>query len=97
MYLPTQDLDAGDPHLRRQVRLIDLSRVDIVGRFERFALDAAMIFDQLGLRFDASTRRNASARHEGFRRFYDDATAERVADLYALDRQVFGYDFDLPG
>ena len=92
-WVAEQDLDRCDVHLRRQVRLIDLNRLDMVGRHERFDDDVRRIFRELGLRF-TSTHLNRSSAGEDFRSVYDDHTAEAVGHLYSLDCQLLGYSFD---
>lgn len=93
-HLETLDLDRCDTHIRRQRALIDLNRVDFLGRQERFDEDAAEVFGRLGLRFDPALRRNTSAPRADHRSFYDDDTAARVARLYEVDVRTFGYRFD---
>ena len=93
-HLETLDLDDCDAHVRRQRALVDVGRVDFLGRFEQFDDDATELFGRLGLRFDPQLRRNISAPRADHRQFYDDETAARVARLYEVDVRTFGYRFE---
>lgn len=66
---------------------------DFIGRFERLAEDAATVFARIGLEEAILPAANASARSRDYRAYYDDATAQRVADLYARDIERFNYRF----
>ncbi|MFP4239712.1 MAG: Type II secretory pathway, pullulanase PulA [Rhodosalinus sp.] len=67
-------------------------RASLYVRLEHFEADAEPFFAHLGFRV-ALPRANASARDRDWRRYYDDETAARVADLCAEDIARFGYAF----
>lgn len=101
-WLADQDLEAGDLHYRQQCRLIDLSVVDFVGRFESFAADYAAVCRRLDIPLDGLAHENASGRADhspsdggigAYREFYTDALAEAVGRLYRKDVQIFGYRY----
>ncbi|WP_323792534.1 sulfotransferase family protein [Nocardioides sp.] len=83
------DLTTCDQHLALQVRAIDLTQVDHVGRMETFADDFAVVCRRLGLPEVAPERRNASTAVPPDE--VTDEVRERVAELYRLDFQVLGY------
>lgn len=70
--------------------------VDFIGRFERLAQDAATVFERIGLDEASLPAANASQRARDYRSYYDSASAQRVADLYARDIEKFNYRFDTP-
>jgi hypothetical protein len=69
--------------------------VDFVGRFERLHEDFEEVCRRGGTsRIHLPHRRRSGKRQRDYRTYYDDVTAELVADLYAEDIQRFGYSFD---
>lgn len=62
-------------------------------RLERFAEDAAPLFEHLGFSFDLP-RANESDRRRDWRGYFDDATARIVAEDCAEDIARFGYRFE---
>ena len=72
--------------------------VDFVGRYERLQDDFAEACRRIGIRVPALPhRREATDRERDYRRYYDDATAELVAQHMRADIERFGYGFDPPG
>lgn len=93
-FVSSFDLDhTHDDHLRTQSSLVDLNRVDFVGRFETFTDDLRAVFDRLGLECDPGIHDNRSDRRADYRSYYDDASARRVRSLYGKDVEIFGYAF----
>lgn len=90
-YVGQLDLDKCDPHLHRQATLINLDRVDFLGRFERFAHDFAVVCRQLGLPEDF--RHENRTDHDHYSAYYDEQTAAEVGRLYESDARLFGYEF----
>ncbi len=94
---------ATDPHTIASLRAAPASaymrRADGIEqaaayiRIEHFAADAAPLFGHLGFTLTLS-RANASARHVDYRHYYDDRTAQAVAQSCAADIAAFGYRFD---
>lgn len=91
--IASQDLQACDPHLRLQTRLIDLNNIDFLGRLESFSEDFAYISDQIGLKNSLADKKNKSSRKVDYREYYNDETMELVGHLYRRDIQVFRYSF----
>jgi hypothetical protein len=67
--------------------------VDFIGRTESFVDDMAQVREQLGLPPAERVRRVNVSRHGHYRDYYDDATRQRVAEVYAADLEAFGYEF----
>jgi hypothetical protein len=84
-------------HFMPQSRLVcdEDGRVllDFVGRFEALDEGVALIAERTGLRGAAVPHTNAS-RHGRYTDYYDAATRQRVAEVYARDIRVFGYEFE---
>jgi hypothetical protein len=68
--------------------------VDFLGRYESLENDFAWICRRLGVEAEL-THRNKS-RHDDYRRYYDDASRDFVADRWQRDIELFGYTFDGP-
>ena len=92
-WVSTKDLEACDRHLRLQCRLIDLNHVDFVGRFESFENDFRAVATRIDLPLSKIPHENVSASLPRLIDIYDDQTIKGVADLYARDIAIFGYDF----
>jgi hypothetical protein len=82
-----------DQHVRLQSKLIDLTNVDYIGRFETLATDLARLLQVIGLDGIEIEQRNASKNRKGYRSYYDTALRERVGALYQRDVDIFSYDF----
>lgn len=68
--------------------------VDFVGRTENFEKDVAVVREHLGLGpIDSLPRRNKSS-HGHYSEYYNDATRQKVAEVYAADIEAFGYTFE---
>ena len=80
-------------HLRMQCRLIDLNHVDFVGRFESFENDFRAVATRIDLPLSKIPHENIGGSSSRYMDIYDDQTIKRVADLYARDIAIFGYDF----
>ena len=68
-------------------------RCDLYIRLERFAEDAAPLWDHLGFALEL-TRANPSVRNADYRTYYCDAARAAVAEACAEDIERFGYGFD---
>ena len=66
--------------------------MDYLGRYETLPQDYAVIAKQLGVMAELP-KSNASKRGD-FRRYYTDASVEKVARLYKKDVEIFGYSFE---
>lgn len=65
--------------------------VDFVGRTERLERDWQVIRARLGVEADLPTRMQSV--HRPYREYYDAATRDLVAAIYARDIEAFGYHF----
>lgn len=84
-----QDLSRGDRHLRAQHSLVDVDRLDVVGRMESFDRDLAGIFGRIGLPLAVTPRENRTA--AGDETPWAPALRERAREIYARDCETFGY------
>ena len=90
----------GTAHVKRLrvpqlKRLIDTEgrQVDFIGRVENFVSDVNVIRGKVGLDpVEELPRRNRS-KHGHYSDYYDNRSRERVAELYAMDIEAFGYTF----
>ena len=88
-----QDLAAvpgTDQHLTLQSRMIDLNRVDLVGRLETFDRDFAEVCERVGAPAVPTAPRNQSA-PGGRESAVSDELRDRIAAMYRRDYQIFGY------
>lgn len=93
--LEGMDLTTADRHVRTQTALLPLDRLTFLGRLERIAADWERVCDLLGLGDLPLPRENISGpRPEPVH--VDDALAERIRRLYALDFAMFGYPDEVP-
>lgn len=71
--------------------------VDFIGRYESLAEDFGEACRRIAIRCPALPhKRKAADRQRDYRRYYNDALAERVAQYFQRDIELFGYAFDDP-
>lgn len=87
------NIEACDPHLRLQCRLIDLNHIDFIGRLENFSTDLATVFQRLDIPYEEKIRKNVSAQRKRYQEYYTDELIDKVARIYGKDIQIFNYDF----
>jgi hypothetical protein len=68
--------------------------VDFVGRYESLEADFAEIMERVGLNLKLPHLN--PTKHRDYRSYYSAATRDRVAELWAIDIENFGYTFDPP-
>lgn len=85
-------LSSANEHVRPQADLIDLSRVDFIGRFETFSADLASLLTTLGIAGVDVPHRNRSGR-SGDGDVAPDVRA-KIAEMYRRDFAILGYDPD---
>jgi hypothetical protein len=68
-------------------------RVDFIGRVENFLHDVNVVRERLGLDPVAELPRRNRSSHGHYRDYYDDRSRARVAEVYAVDIEAFGYTF----
>jgi hypothetical protein len=81
-YVERLDIDTCDPHIRSQSALIDLDRVDFIGRLENLNADFRHVCEQIGITPVELSRLNASEQHS-----FNDSPAlrRRVEAIYRDD------------
>ncbi len=83
-------LPSTDHHIALQSRLIDLNRVDFVGRLEDFDAGFAEVCSRIGTVVAPATPRNQTA-PPGQRSDVSDEVRDLVRRMYQRDYQIFGY------
>ena len=94
LWTATHDLAAvpgTDQHLTLQSRMIDLNRVDFLGRLETFDRDFAEVCERVGAPAVPTAPQNQTA-PGGRNRQVSAELRDLVARMYRRDYQVFGYD-----
>ena len=72
----------------------DGRQVDFIGRTESLDQDVQVVCERLGVAPVVPQRNAARGPQTSWREQYTPAMRQRVADLFAVDLQAFGYDFD---
>ncbi len=89
----TRDLETCDQHIRLQSKLIDLSHIDFLGRFEHFEEHLAEVMRIIGLGSLPIGQKNTSREKAHYRQYYSADLRDRVAEAYRRDIRIFGYEF----
>ncbi len=92
-YLRESEYMNNNHHFLPQHDLIDLNRLDYLGRMERFSADFKQVCRHIGISGEPIGHKNMSGRREDYRIYFTDDSAETVRNLYIKDIQFFGYDF----
>ena len=91
-YVSQFDLTNADVHLRPQYRLMDINRMNHIGKMESFNEDCHRIFGGLGIKMDKLSRANASSpSSKSSLDYYSSRSMNIVNKIYARDFQEFGY------
>jgi len=91
-------LDISQERQWRYICDIDGHRiVDYVGHYESLRQDYQHICEHIGVNAPPLPHERRSDARSDYRNYYDDETAELVAEHYADDIYRFGYRFDQPG
>ncbi|BDM80438.1 hypothetical protein AM10699_33060 [Acaryochloris marina MBIC10699] len=92
-YLDDLDLDNCDNHIRRQSKLIDLNNLNFIGRFESFEEDLLKVADILKIDQVEIQKKNSSKDRNNYKNYYTPELADKVADLYKIDINLFSYQY----
>ncbi len=82
-----------DPHFSPQHRLLDLETLDFIGRLENFEQDFSYVKERISLSDDIKPETLNASKHDPYQNYYDDELRKMVAKKYALDLEIFNYDF----
>ncbi len=82
-----------DPHWSPQHRLLDLEKLDFIGRLENFEQDFSYVKEQIPLSGYIRPKRLMASKHFPYQNYYDDELRKIVAKKYARDLEIFNYDF----
>jgi hypothetical protein len=63
---------------------------------ENFLHDVNVVREKLGLEAVEALPRHNKSSHGHYSDYYDDQSRDRVAELYAMDIEAFGYAFERP-
>ena len=85
-WLEKQDINDCDEHLIAQHRLLDLDRMDFVGRFEQFGPDFAKVAQRLGIHVKEYLHLNSSKPRETT---LPDDLRSRILEVYRKDIDLF--------
>ena len=85
-WLEKQDVENCDEHLMVQHRLVDLDRMDMIGRFERFDRDFAIVARKLDLAYEEGVHLNSSSPRDVQ---LTDPLRDRIQEIYRTDMDLF--------
>jgi hypothetical protein len=83
-------------HYRSQHTLCDLASLDFLGRLENLENDISEVMERLTVHREVRVPSLNTTDRSHYSRYYDDDLRTQVADRYAEDLRLFGYDFDGP-
>jgi len=76
--------------------VVDMHRnliVDFIGRYERFESDFEEACNRIGVPCPRIPHRRGAMDRSAYRTYYNDATAQLIADHFKSDIEMFGYCF----
>lgn len=68
--------------------------VDFVGHYENLEQDFAEVCKRLGLKHITLPHKRKAPQRQDYRKYYDDESAQLVADFFKDDIETFSYQFD---
>jgi len=87
---PDPQLSSWDRFMRNR---LGQTRVKFVGRFESLEVDMQRVCTEIGIAMVKLPVVNRSGHRTPYRDYYDDETIKIVADRFATDIKLFGYEF----
>jgi len=76
--------------------VVDIHRnliVDFIGRYERLESDFGEACNRIGVPCSGLPHRRQATDRSAYRRYYNDATAQLIAEHFKSDIEMFGYSF----
>ena len=76
--------------------VVDIHRnliVDFIGRYERLESDFEEACNRIGVPCSGLPHRRQATDRSAYRRYYNDATAQLIAEHFKSDIEMFGYSF----
>jgi len=76
--------------------VVDIHRnliVDFIGRYERFESDFEEACNRIGVPCSGLPHRRQATDRSAYRKYYNDATAQLIAEHFKSDIEMFGYSF----
>jgi chondroitin 4-sulfotransferase 11 len=68
--------------------------VDFIGRFENISSDSVHVFKRLGFDLIGGLPRLNQSRHAHYSKWYNEKSKALIADRFAKDIELFGYQFE---
>ena len=90
-HLESSDLMRKDQHLQLQTSLIDMKRIDYLGRFETFNDDFTLFCREFDICYSPTILNQKE--HDHYKNYYDGETRRMVFRLYRDDIDQLGYSF----
>jgi hypothetical protein len=67
--------------------------VDFIGKYENLQADYEEACRRIGIKPPPLPHKRKAVNRRDYREYYDEATAEMIADYFQPDISAFGYDF----
>lgn len=68
--------------------------VDFIGKYENIQGDFEEACNKIGIATPALPHKRQAKNRTNYQSYYDDSTAEMIADYFRLDIEILGYSFD---
>jgi hypothetical protein len=92
-FVSSLNIENCDRHLQAQFTLIDLDRIDFLGRLENFDDDFQKVCAAVGVPSAEVLHKNSSPDRKPYQEYYDNLTRAKAAHIYRKDIQIFGFRF----